>query len=52
MIFLQATGENDQKSNLLATNSGKRGWDKILFNLTIFTLVLFVISSVVQVVLK
>jgi len=52
LVFLQATGENEQKSNLLATASEKRGWDKIMFNFTILVLVLFIVSSIVQVVAK
>lgn len=48
LIFLQATGENENKSNLLATASQKRGWDKIIFNITIACLVLFVVTSLVQ----
>lgn len=52
LIFLQATGENENRSNLLATASQKRGWDKIIFNTTIFCLVLFVATSILQTVLN
>jgi preprotein translocase subunit SecG len=46
---MQATGENERNSNLLAqTGSEKRGWEKFLFNLTIFLLVIFIISSIIQ----
>lgn len=48
LIFLQATGENETRSNLLALASEKRGWDKILFNFTILIFVLFLISCVFQ----
>lgn len=48
LIFLQATGENESRSNLLAQAGEKRGWDKILFNFTIFVLILFLVSCVFQ----
>ncbi len=50
LIFMQATGESERNSNLLAqTGNEKRGWEKFLFNLTIFLLILFIISSIIQV---
>lgn len=48
LVFLQATGENENRSNLLATAGEKRGWEKILFNLTILVIFLFLCSSVIQ----
>jgi protein translocase SecG subunit len=49
LIFLQANGDSESKSNLLsATVSEKRGWEKVLFNFTIFLLVVFIISSIIQ----
>jgi len=49
LIFLQSTGDNENGSNLSNTASvQKRGWEKVMFNFTIFTIVLFIISSIVQ----
>jgi len=49
LIFLQSSGEMESRSNLMsAVNVEKRGWEKVLFNITIFTIVLFLISSIIQ----
>jgi len=49
LVFLQSSGDTDGRSNLLSTvNFEKRGWEKIMFFLTIMVLVLFLISSLVQ----
>jgi len=49
LIFLQSTGDNENGSNLSNTVSvQKRGWEKVMFNFTIFTIILFIISSIVQ----
>ncbi|MFA4827460.1 MAG: preprotein translocase subunit SecG [Candidatus Shapirobacteria bacterium] len=49
LIFLQSNGDSESKSNLLSTTvSEKRGWEKVLFNFTIFLLVVFIISSIIQ----
>jgi protein translocase SecG subunit len=49
LIFLQATGESEFKSNLLSpTENHKRGWEKIMFDFTILILIIFLISSIVQ----
>ena len=46
LIFLQANGDTDGRSNLLSsTVTEKRGWEKIIFSTTIFVLVFFLISS-------
>jgi len=46
LIFLQANGDTDGRSNLLSsTVTEKRGWEKIIFSTTIFILVIFLISS-------
>jgi preprotein translocase subunit SecG len=46
---MQAGGTNERNSNLLAqTNNQKRGWEKFMFNITIFLLVIFLISSIIQ----
>jgi len=49
LIFLQAKGTNESNSNILSGNVGeRRGWEKFIFNLTIFITILFLISSIVQ----
>jgi len=49
LIFLQSNGDMESRSNLMsAVNVEKRGWEKVLFNLTIFIIVLFLISSIIQ----
>jgi protein translocase SecG subunit len=49
LIFLQAQGRNENNSNILSsTGSEKRGWEKMMFNLTIFITFLFLTSSIVQ----
>lgn len=49
LIFLQAKGNNESNSNILSdTGSQKRGWEKFIFNLTIFITFLFLISSIIQ----
>ena len=49
LIFLQSNGETESNSNLLSTTkTEKRGWEKIMFNFTIFIIVVFVISSIIQ----
>lgn len=50
LIFIQSTGENERNSNLLSeTNNEKRGWEKVMFNFTIFILIIFIISSIIQI---
>ena len=49
LIFLQSNGESESKSNILsAVNIEKRGWEKVMFNLTIVIVVFFLISSIIQ----
>jgi len=49
LIFLQAKGTNESNSNILSDNGAqRRGWEKFIFNLTLFITVLFLISSIVQ----
>jgi protein translocase SecG subunit len=48
LIFMQSKG-SDENSNILSESfSQRRGWEKILFNLTLFTIFLFLVSSIVQ----
>jgi protein translocase SecG subunit len=48
LIFLQSKGSNENNNILSETTSERRGWEKILFNLTLFIILLFLISSIVQ----
>jgi len=49
LIFFQSGGEEESRGNILSiTNNEKRGWEKVLFELTIVLLVLFLVSSVIQ----
>ncbi|KKR68345.1 MAG: hypothetical protein UU09_C0011G0022 [Microgenomates group bacterium GW2011_GWA2_40_6] len=49
LIFLQAQGRNENNSNILSSSgSEKRGWEKMMFNLTIIITLLFLISSIAQ----
>ena len=49
LIFLQSNGDTESNSNLLSTSkTEKRGWEKIMFNFTIFIIVIFIISSIIQ----
>ncbi|HWS48634.1 MAG TPA: preprotein translocase subunit SecG [Candidatus Methanoperedens sp.] len=48
LIFLQSKGSNENNNILSETSSERRGWEKILFNLTMFIILLFLISSIVQ----
>lgn len=48
LIFLQSKGSNENSNILSETTAQRRGWEKILFNLTLFIILLFLISSIVQ----
>lgn len=49
LIFLQSNGEGESRSNILSTvNFEKRGWEKVMFNLTIGVLIVFLVSSIIQ----
>jgi len=49
LIFLQSNGDTESQSNILsATTTEKRGWEKIMFNFTIFIIAIFLISSIIQ----
>lgn len=49
LIFLQSNGDTESRSNIMSTtNMEKRGWEKVMFNFTIFVIVLFLISSIIQ----
>ncbi len=48
LIFMQSKGSTENNNILSETVSQRRGWEKILFNLTLVTILLFLISSVIQ----
>lgn len=49
LIFLQANDDSDGRGNIMSTvNFQKRGWEKVIFSITIIVLVLFIISSIIQ----
>jgi protein translocase SecG subunit len=48
LIFLQTNGDTESHSNLMSQTPQKRGWEKIMFNLTIFVIVIFIASSIIQ----
>jgi len=47
LIFLQSNGDSESNS-ITSTNVQKRGWEKVVFDFTIFVVVLFLISSIIQ----
>jgi len=52
LIFLQAKGTNEANSNILSdTGTQRRGWEKFIFNLTVFITVIFIISSIAQLII-
>jgi len=49
LIFLQSSDDSDGRSNIMSSVTfQKRGWEKIIFYITIAVLVLFLISSIIQ----
>lgn len=48
LIFLQSKGANENSNILSESSTQRRGWEKILFNLTLFIIFLFLISSIIQ----
>jgi len=49
LIFLQSNGDTESQTNLMSNSvPEKRGWEKVIFNFTIFIIVLFLISSIIQ----
>ncbi|MFA5749611.1 MAG: preprotein translocase subunit SecG [Candidatus Shapirobacteria bacterium] len=49
LIFLQSNGDTESRSNIMsAVSSEKRGWEKVMFNFTIFVIIIFLISSIIQ----
>lgn len=48
LVFLQSKGDNENNNILSETTSERRGWEKVLFRLTLFTIFLFLLSSIIQ----
>lgn len=49
LIFLQSTDDSESRSNIMSESGfQKRGWEKIIFYITIIILILFIISSIIQ----
>lgn len=49
LVFLQSSGDTDGRSNIMSSVSfEKRGWEKVMFYLTVIVLFLFIISSLFQ----
>jgi len=48
LVFLQTNGDSESRSNIMSQPPEKRGWEKIMFNLTIFIIIIFIISSIIQ----
>lgn len=47
LIFIQSNG-NTESNSITSTNVQKRGWEKVVFDFTIFVVVLFLVSSIIQ----
>jgi protein translocase SecG subunit len=49
LIFIQPSSDSLESSNILsATNPTRRGWDKLVFTLTLVVLSVFLVSAIVQ----
>jgi len=49
LIFLQSSDDSESRSNIMSSVSfEKRGWERIIFYVTIIVLILFLISSIIQ----
>ena len=49
LVFLQPSNESESRSNILSSVTfEKRGWEKVMFNLTIISVILFLFSSIIQ----
>ena len=50
LIFLQSNDDSESRSNIMSSVTfQKRGWEKIIFYVTIAVLILFLISSIIQI---
>ncbi|MBU1088438.1 preprotein translocase subunit SecG [Patescibacteria group bacterium] len=49
LVFLQNNSNQNSQSNIIAPiQNQKRGWEKMIFIFTITTIMLFLISSIIQ----
>ncbi|MBU1118145.1 preprotein translocase subunit SecG [Patescibacteria group bacterium] len=48
LIFLQSKGDNESNNILSEAISERRGWEKIIFNSTLFVMLMFLLSSITQ----
>ena len=48
LIFLQASDDNSRGNIMSSVSFQKRGWEKIMFYVTIIILILFLVSSIIQ----
>jgi protein translocase SecG subunit len=49
LVFLQSSGESESRSNILSSVTfQKRGWEKVMFYITVIAVILFLISSIIQ----
>jgi protein translocase SecG subunit len=48
LIFLQASDDNSRGNIMSSVSFQKRGWEKIMFYITIIILILFLVSSIIQ----
>ena len=48
LVFLQTNGDSESRSNIMSQPPEKRGWEKMMFNLTIFIIIIFIASSIIQ----
>ena len=49
LVFLQSNGDTEGRNNILSSsNFEKRGWEKIVYYLTLFVLFAFLLSSLIQ----
>ena len=52
LIFLQSNDDSEVRSNIMSSVSfEKRGWEKVIFYITLFVLVVFLAISIIQITL-
>ena len=52
LIFLQSNDDSEGRSNIMSSVSfEKRGWEKVIFYITLFVLVVFLAISIIQITL-
>jgi len=49
LVFMQSSGQDESRGNIMmSVKFQKRGWERTIFIATIVTMLLFIVSSVVQ----